>query len=436
MRMQQIEKQVVDWLDDHLAKAIRLLKRLVGEKSTFGAEFNAQAIVLEKLRQFKMDIDVWEPSLKQLKQHPYFKSDRTDFSESPNIVAKKAGESNGRSLILNGHIDVVPAGDIKAWKSEPFQAAEENGRIYGRGSTDMKGGNTALLFALEALHACGVKLKGDLFFQSVVDEECGGAGTLSAIMRGYRADGALIPEPTNMKLFIKQQGSLWFRITVKGLSAHGGTRYEGVSAIEKSMHVISALQELEKVRNARISDPLYEGIPIPVPINVGSIAGGEWPSSVCDRAVIQGRCGIAPHEKPEAVKEEMTNWLKDLEYRDEWFKRHPVKLEWYGAQWLPNDLPKDHDLVSVLQSSYEKIRHTEPVIEASPWGTDGGLLHHAAQTPVIVFGPGETKTAHQANEYIEIETLLESAKIISLFIMDWCGIHEPGSEADDQSDKA
>lgn len=135
---------------------------------------------------------------------------------------------------MNGHIDVVPEGSVKDWKYEPYQAVEENGKIYGRGSTDMKGGNIALLFALEALHACDVKLKGDVLFQSVVDEECGGAGTLSAIMRGYRADGALIPEPTNMKLFIKQQGSMWFRITVKGLAAHGGTRYEGVSAIEKA----------------------------------------------------------------------------------------------------------------------------------------------------------------------------------------------------------
>lgn len=193
-----------------------------------------------------MDIDVWEPSLKQLKQHPYFISDRLDFHESPNIVAKKTGEGGGRSLILNGHIDVVPEGNLKEWKYEPFQAAEVNGKIYGRGSTDMKGGNTALLFALEALHACDVKLKGDVLFQSVIDEECGGAGTLSAIMRGYRADGALIPEPTNMKLFIKQQGSMWFRITVKGLAAHGGTRYEGVSAIEKACMSLQPFKNLKK----------------------------------------------------------------------------------------------------------------------------------------------------------------------------------------------
>ncbi|MED1226558.1 peptidase [Bacillus nakamurai] len=430
MCMDQLEKQVTEWAEENEGKAVRLLKRLIGEKSTYQKEFTAQAVVLEKLRQFDMAIDVWEPSVKQLKEHPYFISDREDFNESPNIVAVKKGAGGGRSLILNGHIDVVPEGNPAAWTYEPFLAVEKDGKIYGRGSTDMKGGNTALLFALEALDACGITLKGDVLFQSVVDEECGGAGTLSAVMRGYKADGALIPEPTNLKLFVKQQGSMWFRITVRGLSAHGGTRYEGVSAIEKSLHVITALKELENVRNARIKDPLYQDVPIPVPINIGTVHGGSWPSSVADRVTIEGRCGIAPNEKPEDVKEELTNWLKDLEYQDEWFKHHPVETEWFGAQWLPNDLKDGHPLISSLESSYEKIKEAKPVHEASPWGTDGGLLHHAGQTPVIVFGPGEVKAAHQANEYIEIRALIDAAKIISLFIMEWCGIAEGGEPAD------
>lgn len=213
-------------------------------KSTFGHEFNAQAVVLEKLRQFDMDIDVWEPSVKHLKEHAYFVSEREDFHESPNITAVKKGAGGGRSLILNGHIDVVPEGNPAAWTYEPFNAVEKDGKVYGRGSTDMKGGNTALLFALEALEACGITLKGDVLFQSVVDEECGGAGTLAAVMRGYKADGALIPEPTNLKLFVKRQGSMWFRITVRGLSAHGGTRYEGVSAIEKACMSSQPLKSL------------------------------------------------------------------------------------------------------------------------------------------------------------------------------------------------
>ncbi|MEC0494772.1 peptidase [Bacillus glycinifermentans] len=420
--METIEKKVCDWIDSHEIKAVRLLKKLVGEKSTMGQEFHAQAVVLEKLRQFDAEIDVWEPSIKQLRQHPLFKSDRTSFKESPNIVARKRGTGGGKSLILNGHIDVVPEGSKKDWDTGPFQPVVKQGRIYGRGTTDMKGGSTALLMAMEAIEKCGIRLKGDLFFQSVVDEECGGAGTLAAVTRGYRADGALIPEPTNMKLFIKQQGSMWFRITVKGLSAHGGTRYEGVSAIEKSMIVIESIRQLEKVRNKRITDPLYENIPIPVPINIGTIKGGTWPSSVADTVMIEGRCGIAPSESPEDVQSELESWLKDLEYQDEWFKHYPAELEWFGAMWLPNDLTGDDELATTLKSAYQTITGEQPIVEASPWATDGGVLSHAGNTPVIVFGPGETKLAHQANEYIEKDALIKAAKIISLFIMKWCDI--------------
>lgn len=215
---------------------------------------------------------------------------------------------------------------------------------------------------------------------------------------------------------------MWFRITVKGLSAHGGTRYEGVSAIEKSMIVIESIRQLEKVRNKRITDPLYENIPIPVPINIGTIKGGTWPSSVADTVMIEGRCGIAPSESPEDVQSELESWLKDLEYQDEWFKHYPAELEWFGAMWLPNDLTGDDELATTLKSAYQTITGEQPIVEASPWATDGGVLSHAGNTPVIVFGPGETKLAHQANEYIEKDALIKAAKIISLFIMKWCDI--------------
>lgn len=419
--MNKLEEKVCRWMDANKDNAVRLLKKLIAEKSTVGEEFNAQAVVLEKLRQFQMEVDVFEPSMIQLKQHPYFVSHRENFTESPNIVARKPGKGGGKSIILNGHIDVVPEGNHEKWDTHPYLAAEKNGKVYGRGASDMKGGTTALLLAIEAIEACGITLKGDLIFQSVTDEENGGAGTLSTVLRGYKADGALIPEPTNLKLFIKQQGSMWFRITVKGLSAHGGTRYEGVSAIEKSVLVLEALKQLEKKRNDRIKDPLYNYTPIPVPINIGTIHGGNWPSSVADLVQIEGRCGVAPNEGMEQVKQEIESGIKNLEQHDEWFKLHPIELEWYGAQWLPNDLNENHELVHSLESSYEKIMNNQAKKEASPWGTDGGMLFHAGHTPTIVFGPGETKVAHHTNEYIEIEAMLTSAKIISLFLLDWCG---------------
>jgi acetylornithine deacetylase len=285
----------------------------------------------------------------------------------------------------------------------------------------MKGGNVSLLLALSALRALGIPIKGDVIFQSVIEEESGGLGTLAAILRGYKADAAIIPEPTNMKIFPKQQGSMWFRIHVKGRSAHGGTRYEGVSAIEKSYLVVEHIRELEKRRNERMSDPLYSEIPIPIPINIGKIEGGDWPSSVADLVKLEGRMGVSPEEKMEEAKREMENWISTLKEIDPWFEIQPVTLEWFGARWVPGTIDLDHELVEKLASSYHEVLGEAPVVEASPWGTDGGLLTKVGATPTIVFGPGVTEKAHFPNEYIEIHKVFEAAEIIALTIVDWCG---------------
>jgi acetylornithine deacetylase len=422
--LKNYQNKIHDWLSRNRKNGIRLLRQLVQEASTQGNEAKAQAIVIEKCRQLGFEIDIWEPNSEQLREHPYFVSARTDFSNSPNVVAVLRGTGGGRSLILNSHIDVVPEGDIEQWKEEPYSGIVKDGKLYGRGSSDMKGGAVSFLLALEAIQSLGISLKGDVIFQSVIEEESGGAGTLATILRGYKADGAIITEPTNMKLFTKQQGSIWFRLTVKGKSAHGGTRYEGVSALEKMQKVLDRLQELEAERNFRISDPLYQNIPIPIPVNVGKIQGGTWPSSVPDCVVIEGRMGVAPNETIELAKQEMANCIEALNDSDPWFCNHPIELEWFGAQWLPSSIDENHPLVSVLAKAYKDVKGRLPLIEASPWGTDGGLLTQIGQIPTIIFGPGTTAVAHHPNEYIEITNVFEAAEIIALLIIHWCSINE------------
>jgi acetylornithine deacetylase len=424
--MKHYQKMIHEWLNVQRKNGIRLLTQLVQQASTQGNEAKAQAIVVEKCRQLGLEIDIWEPDGEKLREHPYFISPRTDFSNSPNVVGILRGTGGGRSLILNSHIDVVPEGEVEQWEDEPYSGAIKGGKVYGRGASDTKGGTVSFLLALEAIKAVGIRLKGDVIFQSVVEEESGGAGTLAAILRGYKADGAIITEPTNMKLFPKQQGSLWFRITVHGKSAHGGTRYEGVSAIEKVKMVLEQLQELELERNARVVDPLFQHISIPVPINVGKIEGGTWPSSVPDRVVIEGRMGVAPNETVEMAKQEMEHCVSVINQSDNWFQTHPVELEWFGAQWLPSSIDENHPLVAVLADAYKRVKGETPTVEASPWGTDGGLLSQVGQIPTIVFGPGTTAVAHHPNEYIEIDNMLIAAEILALTIIHWCEIDEAG----------
>jgi len=422
--MSDHQQKIDRYIDQHAEEIISFLQKLIQQPSVQGNERGVQEIVIQKLHDLGLTVDVWDPSHQDLAASPYFIPSRDSYAGSPNVVGVLKGHGGGKSIILNGHIDVVPEGDRTKWKHDPFSGKIEEGKMYGRGTTDMKGGNVALLLAMEAIIRSGIKLRGDVIFQSVIEEESGGVGTLATLMRNYSADAALIPEPTNMKLFIKQQGSMWFRVTIEGLSAHAGTRYEGVSAIEKAWKIHQGILSLEKKRNDLVDDPLYRHIPIPIPINVGKIQGGSWPSSVPDLVTMEGRIGVGPHEAMQEVKNQLTDHLAKLCADDEWLKDHPVKVEFFGGQWVPNAVETDHPFATLMQDNFEQIYQRKITIEASPWGTDAGLLGKVGGIPALVIGPGETKVAHYPNEYIEIKEILHAARLFALTMTTWCGIHE------------
>lgn len=416
-----IDHSIHEWVQRHRESGTSLLRSLVRIPSVQGKERDAQQLIAQALLELSMQVDQWEPDGEILKTHPYFYSPRNRFAGSPNVIGVMKGAGGGRSIILNGHIDVVPEGNPEQWDDEPYSGKVIDGKLYGRGATDMKGGIVSLLVALQAIRGSGIQLKGDVIFQSVIEEESGGAGTLAAIIRGYKADAALIPEPTNLRILPKQQGSMWFRIEVKGRSAHGGTPYEGVSAIEKSMSVIRHIQELERTRNANMTDPLYRGNPLPLPINIGVIQGGNWPSSVPDTVKLEGRMGVGPEETLEQAKEEMFGWIGRLQEQDAWFREYPPALEWFGARWVPGCMDPGHEFLRLLADQYRNVLEEEPVIEASPWGTDGGLLSQLGGTPCVVFGPGITQAAHYPNEHILLDRVFEAAEIVALTVIHWCG---------------
>lgn len=418
------KEKITSWMERAEPVATKWLSQLVQCDSTTGREKEAQRITRDILVEMGAKVDMWEPEGDTLINHPLFNATRTDFTDSPNVVGVFKGTGGGRSMILNGHIDVVPEGDREQWESDPWSGTVKKGKLYGRGSTDMKGGNVAALLAVKCLTDLRVRLKGDVIFESVIEEESGGSGSLAAALRGYRADAAIIPEPTDMKIFPKTQGSMWFRLYVPGLSAHGGTRYEGVSAIDKAFLVVQAIRQLEEERNAEIQDPLYAQTPIPVPINIGKIQGGSWPSAVADEVVLEGRMGVKPEEDLVAARESLERAIRKLCQQDEWLEKHPVKVEWFGARWVSSNLSSEHPLIRSLSEQYQTVMGREPEIEASPWATDAGMLQTAAKTPTVVFGPGVTAVAHYPNEYIPLRRILDCAKVIALTLIDWCGIDD------------
>lgn len=415
-------------LKDAIHKAIQarreeytaLLQVWVQDATLSGREAHYQEKIRDLYVALGLETDMWEIDIEELKDNPLFHSPRTDFKGSPNVVGTLKGEGGGRSIILNGHVDIVPEGDHGQWNQAPYSGEIIDGCLYGRGATDMKGGNLSSYIAVATLKELGIRLQGDVILQSVVEEEAGGAGTLAALVRGYRADAALIPEPTEQKIFPRQQGSRWFRLRVEGIKAHGGTRYEGVSALEKSVAVIQAIQMLEKKRNAALNDELYKDVPIPLPINLGRIEGGDWPSSVPDDITIEGRIGVGPWETVETAENALKDAMASLADQDDWFHEHPIAIEFFGACWQPGGIDLDNPLVTSLSNAFNEVHSKAPELQASPWGTDGGLMTQYG-IPALVFGPGITRLAHFPNEHIRLDDIFDVAEITTLTLIRWCG---------------
>ena len=277
--MQPVEQRVLDAID--VDDMLDYLGQLVAVRSLSGHETPAQEHVAAQMKRCGLSVDVWELDFDQLSRHPAF-SIEVEREHGLGVVGILGQEAGGRNLIFNGHVDVVPVGDESNWRYPPWQGTLAEGRVYGRGALDMKGGLCCALFAAKALRDADVRLKGKLMVESVIGEEDGGVGTLAAMLRGYRADGAVVVEPTELIVAPAQAGALNFRVTVPGQSAHGALRAEGVNAIENFIPIYQAIMALEQERNQQLRHSLFERYKLPYPICIGTLRAGDWASSVAD----------------------------------------------------------------------------------------------------------------------------------------------------------
>ncbi len=253
-------------------------------------------------------------------------------------------------------MDTVENGDPALWTHDPLAGEVVGNLLYGRGSCDMKGGLVSFLGAIDALETAGVRLRGDVKVNTTVGEEDGGLGALSTVLRGHRADAVLITEPTHLALVPAQGGSLVFRLTVPGLAAHGAMRDEGVSAIEKFIPVFQDLLAFERERNQTLSHPLYDGIANKIPISVGVVRSGVWPSTVPESLIAEGRAGLLPGEKIDAFKRQMTERVAATASRDPWLREHPPVLEWFSGQFAPAETPVDAPISQAVLRAH-KLSH-------------------------------------------------------------------------------
>jgi acetylornithine deacetylase len=288
----------------------------------------------------------------------------------------------------------------------------------------MKGGLASALFAAKALKDSGVKLQGRLLLQSVIGEEDGGLGTLAAIQRGYRGDGAVIMEPTGLAVCPAQAGALNFRVTVRGRAAHGCMRGEGVSAFEKFQSIHEELMALEGRRNHNCLDPLFGDYEIPFPLSVGKIEGGDWASSVPDWVRVEGRYGLFPDEEAEVARVAFKDALGRAGQADPWFRDHPPELEWWGGCFLPARIPLDEPIVSEVRKALRDLGGGEPPLRGVTFGSDMRLLVREAATPTVLFGPGDIRVAHTTNESVSINELEVTARTLALTALRFCGYQD------------
>ena len=421
-RRADIQPFVAEAVSTLRPEIVAALQELVRIPSETGDEGLAQDAVARLMRAHDLEVDVWEPDATVLEPHAESVTLDGGFAERPNVVGIWRGQGRGRSLILNGHIDTVEVGDLSAWSHAPLGGNVVHGRLYGRGACDMKGGIVANLFAVRALRLAGFASAGDVIVESTISEEDGGAGALAAVLRGYIADGALISEPTNLAIVTAQGGALMFRLQVHGLSAHACVRDEGVSAVEKFAYLHKGLLEFEARRNAEITHPLYAGMRIKAPINVGIVRGGSWASSVPESLVADGRAGLVPGEDMATFKSEVVTEIARLAEDDPWLCEHPPQVTWLAGQFAPAGVPVDSPLVEALCQAWQETSSSPARIEAVTYGADMRHFVNTGGMPCVMFGAGDVRLAHAPDESISLEDLLTAIRTTATFIVNWCGV--------------
>ncbi len=403
-------------------EAVRLLQELVRVPSVTGQEGAVGEFVERALRERDLEVDVWEATPTQIDPYRDHVGAQDSYDNRPNVAGVRRGTRGGRSILLNAHLDTVAPGDPATWKDDPFSGTVEGNLLYGRGSCDMKGGLVTHLLALDALSALGVRLCGDVTVAATVGEENGGLGALSTVLRGYRADAALITEPTRLRLVTAQGGSLVFRLTLAGRSAHAAVRDEGVSALEKFIPIFEDLRELERERNGGLSHPLYDGVQNKVPINVGVVRVGNWASTVPESLVAEGRIGLIPGEELELFRELVEDRIAAVAGRDPWLREHPPELRWFGGQFAPSEVPTDAPICEAVRRAHERTTGERPAVEGVPYGADMRLFVRFGQMPCVMYGAGDVRVAHAPDEHISITDLLTATETVARLLADWCGV--------------
>ncbi|MFZ2871995.1 M20 family metallopeptidase [Zavarzinia sp.] len=401
-----------------------LLADLVREGSVLGEEAGAQALMAERFADMGLDVERFEVDLAAIRDLPGFSPPVIDvYKGRENVVGRHVPKAaTGKSLILNGHIDVVPTGPEALWTTPPFVPRIEDGKLYGRGAGDMKAGIAAYCMAFDALARLGLQPAAPVYLQSVIEEECTGNGALACLARGYRADAAIIPEPFDQSLLIAQLGVMWLSVDLVGKPAHVLDTSAGTNAIEAVYALFDALRGVEAAWNAPgFRHACYRDHKHPVNFNLGRISGGEWPSSVPCAASIDVRVGFYPGMSISTVKQALEVAIAAAVAERPPLRGAQVKIRYKGFQAEGCAIDPQDPLLVGLRRAHEAVSG-KPITElASTATTDARFFILYGDTPATCYGP-RAGSIHGIDEWVELSTVIEVAQVLALFMADWCGV--------------
>ncbi len=401
---------------------------LVRVPSETGAEAAACDLLGTWLAEAGADeVDRWTARMSDLERDPAYPGREVDRDDVPVVAAKARGRNPGRTIVLTGHIDTVPAGENDAWSVDPYGGNIEDGSLFGLGACDMKAGLAAALEVFATLASADRDFSGEVRFVAVSGEEDGGTGTLAAIRRGWVGDCALIAEPTSNgggpELIVAHGGALTFTVAVPGRSAHASKRHEGESALDHLGTVLGVLRALEADLNEAEHDPLMRRLGLPYPTSVGIVRGGSWASNVMDRVEIELRTGVRVGETIGEAETRFRRTLLDALACDPWLAAHPPDVSRTGAAFGSARIGSDHWLVAGLAGAAEHVTGRSPVLAGAPYGCDMALWMSAGGVPAVVYGPGDVRKAHAPDESVALAEVHQTAEVLLEAVMRLAGTH-------------
>ncbi|MEX2540755.1 MAG: ArgE/DapE family deacylase [Trueperaceae bacterium] len=419
--MTKLTAAILEQVDRNWGAQLDFIGDLVRTPSLRGNEAAAQERVAAEMSDFGLEPELWEIDHEAISDSPGYSPADWSYVGRPNLSAAWRGSGKGgRSLIFNGHIDVVPAAPESFWTRDPWGGEVSGGRMYGRGAADMKSGIAAMVYAVRALREANATVRGDIHLQTVLEEECTGNGTLAALQRGPGADAAIIPEPFGHTMLEAQVGVLWARVRVRGAGAHVLGADKAVNAIVKAGRLIDAVRELELDVNGRTGrPPQFAELQHPLNFNVGTIRGGEWPSSVPSECIFEVRLSAFPGADLAAAQSDFASYLLAVSQRDPWLAKNPPDIAFFGFLAEGCVLERDEPIFASLAQAHRAVTGGAPEYLVSTATTDVRFFNLYHGIPATCYGP-LGGALHAPDEWVDLESVRAVTKVLALAALDWC----------------